>query len=68
MPGSIDQVALVPVIMNVAGALFVQLGAIRSRPGPGPATALSPIVWTLATLAIVLAIFQFMLRPGLDFF
>lgn len=68
VPGSIDQVALVPVIMNVAGVLFVQLGAIRSRPGPGPATALSPVVWTLATLVIVLAVFQIVLRPGIDFF
>lgn len=68
VPGSIDQVALVPVIMNVAGALFVQLGAIGSRPGPGPTAPLAPVVRTLAALACVLAIFQLALRPGIDFF
>lgn len=68
VPGAIDQVVLVPVIMNVAGALFVQLGAIGARPGPGPAKALSPVVRTLAALAIVLAIFHILLRPGIDFF
>ncbi len=68
VPGSIDQVALVPVIMNGAGALFVQLGVIGARPGPGPAAPLSPVVRTLAALAIVLAVFQLLLRPGIDFF
>ncbi len=68
VPGSIDQVVLVPVIMNVAGALFVQLGAIGSRPGPGPFSLLSSAAWTLAALALVLAIFQIALRPGIDFF
>lgn len=67
-PGPIAQVALVPVIMNAAGALFVQLGAIRARPGPGPAAPLSPVLWTLAALAVLLAIFQLGLRPGIDFF
>ncbi|MDQ8756947.1 hypothetical protein RCO27_11985 [Sphingosinicella sp. LHD-64] len=69
VPGDPLQVALVPVIMNVTGAIFVQLGAIgRPRPGPAPGGPLLPVIWPVGALLAVLAVFQIVLRPGVDFF
>lgn len=68
VPGSLDQVVLVPVIMQGAGALFVQLGAMRAQPAPGPQGPPSPAIWTLAALALVLGVFHLVLRPGINVF
>lgn len=69
MPGDPLQVALVPVIMNGAGAIFAQLGAIgRPRPGPAPAGPLLPAIWPVGALLAVLAVFQLVLRPGIAFY
>ena len=67
-PGSLDQVVLVPVIMQCAGALFVQLGAIGARPGPAPQVPLSSPLWIVAALALVLGGFHLVLRPGIAFY
>lgn len=67
IPGSWDQVLLVPIIMNGTGALFVQLGALHARPGPSPFAPFSPVAGILALLALVLGFFQIVLRPGIHF-
>lgn len=69
MPGDPLQVALVPVIMHGAGALFVQLGAIgRPQRGPAPAGQLLPVIWPVGALLAVLMVFQLVLRPGIAFY
>lgn len=68
VPGEIVQVAIVPVIMNGAGAFFVQLGAIGRRSSQSaPPGFLKSDLWPLGWLLAVLAVFQILLRPGIPF-
>ncbi|QNQ09469.1 hypothetical protein [Sphingomonas alpina] len=68
LPGSIDQVALVPVAVAIIGMGFIQAGAWRSAPRPpeAPTGQLSPLLLLIAAMAM-LAFFQVVLRPGIAF-
>jgi hypothetical protein len=65
IPGSIDQVAIVPISVMVIGVGWIQASAwrvtgVQVRPRTG-----SVSLWpTLAALVVVLLIFQLVLRPG----
>jgi hypothetical protein len=63
-PGSLDQVALVPVIVMLLGLSMTQAAAWRAAPRAGPPAGTAPLVPLLAGLALVLAVFQLVLRPG----
>jgi len=75
VPGTADQVYLAPVIMITAGILCLQgaagfavrgvtLGNVRTN----GTLLLRSTVWPLAALLIQLAVFQLVLRHGIDFF
>ena len=66
-PRNVVEVVLVPLIAAVLGALFVPAGAWRAPPSSRPAREAASIVAPLVLLAIVLALFQVVLRPGIAF-
>jgi hypothetical protein len=69
VPGSPQQVVLVPVLMIVSGLVFVSLGALWAGPPVrSPRTGFGSPVWTAAALILLLFIFQLVLRPGIRFF
>jgi hypothetical protein len=68
IPGSPDQVVLVPVMVALIGIAWVQAFAWRaSQVRPAPVTGRPSLVLPLAALAVVLALFQLVLRPGIAF-
>jgi hypothetical protein len=68
VPGSADQVVLVPVLMIGAGLTFLSLGALRAAVATaGPRPGALPLAWPAAALAILLLFFQLVLRPGIAF-
>ncbi|MES2057732.1 MAG: hypothetical protein V4564_17485 [Pseudomonadota bacterium] len=68
VPGSIDQVLLVPVAVAIIGMGFIQAGAWRSTPLPATAPAGRLNLGRLTILTMVmLAFFQLVLRPGINF-
>jgi hypothetical protein len=69
IPGGAEQVVLVPVLMIVSGLIFVSLGALwATGPAPGPRTGFLSPLWSAGALALLLALFQLVLRPGIPFF
>jgi hypothetical protein len=68
LPGSIDQVALVPVAVAIIGMGFIQAGAWCSTPWPpvAPTGRLRPVFLLIVAVAM-LAFFQLVLRPGIVF-
>lgn len=66
-PGSPDQVALVPVVVMLLGLSMIQAAAWRVRPRLAPPSGAPPILALAAALAVVLAVFQLVLRPGIPF-
>ena len=69
VPGGAQQVALVPVIMIVGGLICVSLGALWSRGiAPGPRGGTVSLLPAALALAMLLAFFQLVLRPGIAFF
>ena len=69
LPGTADQVVLAPVIMITVGILCLQgtagfAAGVRSS----ERLRLSSTGWPIAVLLIQLAIFQLVLRRGIDFF
>lgn len=70
VPGTPDQVLLAPVIMITVGILCLQGTAgfaTNARPGAA-SVVLSSTLWPLAALLVQLAVFQLVLRRGIDFF
>lgn len=68
VPGSMDQVVLVPVAVTIIGILWVQAGAsLAVADGPLSPRKPASILIPLATLAILLLVFQLVLRPGIAF-
>jgi len=66
IPGSVDQVALVPMIVVLTGVAWLAAMAWMerdARPRGGPVS----LIWPLAACLGVLAIFQIVLRPGIAF-
>lgn len=69
VPGTIDQVVLVPVAVALVGMAWIQAGAWRRYGAPAgdtrPVTRVrEPVFWLL----VVFTIFQLVLRPGIPFF
>ncbi|HEY5712098.1 MAG TPA: hypothetical protein VIT38_09395 [Allosphingosinicella sp.] len=69
VPGSIDQVVLVPVFVAIIGMAWIQAGAWRLYGAPAGDTrpvqrVREPAFWLL----VVFTIFQLVLRPGIPFF
>jgi len=69
VPGTPDQVFLAPVIMITVGILCLQ-GTAAFAPNVRPSGTLpaGSILWPLAALLLQLAVFQLVLRRGIDFF
>jgi hypothetical protein len=68
LPGPIVEVAVVPAVVAIAGLGWIQAGAwrfygVRPRPASGPDSVRRPLFW----LIVLLAFFQFVLRPGIAF-
>lgn len=69
VPGSADQVYLAPVIMVTVGILCVQgTAGFAANVRPDGALPLRWTLWPLAALLVQLAVFQLILRRGIDFF
>lgn len=68
MPGSIDQVAIVPIAVALFGIPWIQASAWRVTDAAPPPGARPPsIALPLAAFAVVLLVFQLVLRPGVAF-
>ncbi|HMA50307.1 MAG TPA: hypothetical protein VKP60_11170 [Magnetospirillaceae bacterium] len=65
LPRNLIEVLLIPVIVQVCGLVFLSLGACLAR-SPAPTTA-PALAGPALALAILLAIFQLVLRPGIAF-
>ncbi|MGO1070748.1 hypothetical protein [Lysobacter sp. CA199] len=69
VPGSVDQVAIVPVAEFVIGVFWLQAAAWWVRPrGTGQAMPAGTAWGAAAAVIAQLLIFQFALRPGIAFF
>lgn len=69
VPGGAQQVVLVPVLMIVSGLVFVSLGALwAGPPARSPRTGFASPLGPAAALALLLLVFQLVLRPGIPFF
>lgn len=68
VPGSLDQVVIWPALVALIGIAWVQAFAWRaSGARPEPTTGAPSIRAPLAALALVLAVFQLVLRRGIAF-
>jgi len=69
VPGTADQVYLAPVIMVTVGILCLQgTAGLAANVRPDGALPLRWTLWPLAALLVQLAVFQLILRRGIDFF
>jgi hypothetical protein len=69
VPGSIDQVAIVPIAVTVIGITWIQAIAWRIETvRVGEATPVRTMRGPLIAVAIQFVIFQVMLRPGIPFY
>lgn len=71
LPGEIDRVIVSPAIMAIIGVIWLMAWSWMVRPDErtvAPARNFSPIPWRwVAATAVLLAIFQLVLRPGIAF-
>jgi hypothetical protein len=68
VPGEVVQVAVVPAVIAVVGLVWLQAWAWRvSVPALAPVSRQPAILIPLAALAVMLAVFQLILRPGVAF-
>jgi hypothetical protein len=69
VPGSLDQVAIVPVAEFVIGVFWLQAYAWFAKPRQSGQVEPASSAWGAAlAVAAQLLIFQFALRPGIAFF
>lgn len=69
VPGSIDQVLIVPLAVALIGISWMQASAWLVTPRASVALPPMTSLWApLMATAVLLAIFQIVLRPGIDFF
>ena len=66
-PRNIVEVMLIPVIVTVCGVIWIQASAAFGPVSLQPARPAPSFVIPLAALLVVLAFFQFVLRPGIAF-
>jgi hypothetical protein len=68
LPGSIEQVLIVPVAVTLIGISWLQASAWRSAAAPRSIVPEAPPLRTpLAALLVLLLFFQLILRPGISF-
>jgi hypothetical protein len=67
MPGSLDQVVLVPVFVAALGVVWILAGAWRFAEVRPAAQGLVTLAMPAAALVALLAIFQLILRRGIAF-
>jgi hypothetical protein len=69
VPGTIDQVVIVPVAVTVIGISWIQAGAWRATSArSGDSQPVQSIRYPLIALVLVFLVFQLILRPGIAFF
>lgn len=69
VPREVIEVVILPVVVTVIGVAWMQAGAWRLPAAPATVSRPPwPIARLSAAVVILLAIFQFILRPGIQFF
>ena len=69
VPGTIDQVVIVPVAVTVVGMSWIQAAAwLVTTARPGEASPVRSIWYSLVAVTILFLIFHLVLRPGIAFF
>jgi hypothetical protein len=68
VPGTIDQVAIVPIAVTVIGISWVQASAWCVTAQPGDASPMRSSRYPLVAVAALFLVFQLILRPGIAFF
>jgi hypothetical protein len=68
VPGTIDQVAIVPIAVTVIGISWVQASAWCVTAQPGDASPTRSSRYPLVAVATLFLVFQLVLRPGIAFF
>lgn len=68
VPGSIDQVVIVPVAVSVIGASWIQASAWFTIAKPSAAAAMHALGMLTGAFLLQLALFHLVLRPGVPFF
>jgi hypothetical protein len=67
IPRNIVEVALVPLVFNLFGIIWLLAGALRIPAGPRTHYATLTVVGPVIALVALLALFQIVLRPGMAF-
>jgi len=67
MPRDMIEAALIPVFVNVVGLGWLLVGAALTRPRDEGDAALPGLIGPAAALAVLFAVFQLVLRPGVMF-
>lgn len=67
IPRNMIEIALVPLVFNVFGMIWLLAGAWRVPTGPGAQREASSVVRPAIALIALLAFFQLVLRPGIAF-
>lgn len=68
VPGSIDQVVIVPVAVAIIGGAWLQASAWFTQAQPAGVAPLHALRAPLIALLIIFAVFQLLLRPGVPFY
>jgi hypothetical protein len=69
VPGTIDQVVIVPVAVTAVGLSWIQTGGWRVTTAlPGEASPVRSIRYRFVAVTILLVIFHLVLHPGIAFF
>jgi hypothetical protein len=68
IPRNWIEVAAVPVVVTIAGLVWMQAGAWRPGRAAGSSAAAAPLAWPLGAVAGLLMVFQLLLRPGVRFY
>ena len=68
IPRDWTEVVVVPVVVTVAGLVWMQAGAWRPGRATGGTAAAAPIAWPLGAVAGLLLVFHVLLRPGVRFY
>ena len=67
LPRNSIELVIFPTVLMLFGALWVVTGASFSPPSPQAARSTPSLLVPIIALAVVLAFFQVVLRPGIEF-
>lgn len=63
------EVVMIPVVVTLIGAVWIQAGAWRIEPAkPASGSMAAAVAWPLTAMLLLFLIFQFLLRPGIRFY